>query len=376
MIKKLSLAAIVAMGSMTAASAADLSNAIKGMNAAGYLRYRYTSVTGEEGNNNNINEYKAVLRLTKKIDENMKITAGVVAVNKTNEEDGSTSNPVNLNRLYLQYSKAGADLKAGQIDINTPLTADDASDYGTGTIASYKVCDAFTPIVAAFSTEESASTTLYVAAAKGSVAPASYQFFYYKVNGEVKAATFTELKASVAGQTIIAQYATKNYDSKSASYDEGAQSFGALALAGKAANVSYTGAYLHFGNNGAAVNVGSYASGLIHAGELTSDIITGYGPEKLDHLGFNASALKGNALAAVVSANVANITLGMDLVGARFKTTDNNTKVNWSEYTFRAAKAYNKQLKFSTYYTMANLKADGSDTQKFHKLRFEAKYSF
>ena len=369
MIKKLSLAAIVAMGSMTAASAADLSNAIKGTSIGGFLRYRSTDTGKTSTADTQTNEYKAVLKFTKKVDENMKVVSKFVAADS--QEDGTVKTPLNLTNLYLQYSKDNLNVSAGQMDVVTPLTANDGSFFANGVLASYKVSDAFTPIVAGFSASSKAGgNNIYVGAAKGTVAAVNYQAFLYKVKDVTTYSTFTELSSKVAGQTLLAQYATNKYRKK---FDANAefQSLTTLAVVGKAANVDYTGAFVHFGANGANVALGGYASGLATVGELTGDIMTGYHPV------VNASALKGNALGAKVSTNVAGVTVGMDLVAGKFKLVSDSTKVNWNEYTFRASKAYNKQLKFSTYYTMASKNPAGANnTIIYRRLRFEAKYSF
>jgi hypothetical protein len=358
MIKKLSLAAIVAMGSMTVANAADLSEAIKGVNASGYLRYRYTSV---DGSSNNTNEYKAKLKLSANVDENMKVGTVIVAKNKTTENEGAAANSFNMKRAYLQYSKAGASLLAGQISIDTPLSDGD-DDYGTGAIASYSVNDAFTPIVAAFSASNLGDNNIYAVAAKGSIDAVSYQAFYYDVEKLVKYAMFAEVNAKVAGQTLIAQYAARKDDVADAKTD----SYISLAVAGSAANVDYTVAYLNFGSNGAKVNVGSEATGLVTAGELTATAIND--GTLADH--------KGNALAAVVSADVSGVSLGLDLVYAKLKEVDNTEKTTLTEYTLRASTKYSKQLKFSSYYALQNVNNDVSADDKTTELRFEAKYSF
>ena len=70
MLKKLSLAALVAMGSMSVASATDLSEAIKGVQLGGYLRLR----TYHESDKDYTTKWRttAALKFTIPVDENLK----------------------------------------------------------------------------------------------------------------------------------------------------------------------------------------------------------------------------------------------------------------------------------------------------------------
>jgi len=114
MLKKLSLAAVVAMGSMTFASAAtDLSSAIQGVTIGGYLRYRYTEDNHKtDGDSNHFNEtnneYKGVVKVGIKASDTMSVHGTFVYKNSVNtnansKQDGDLNTNNEANHHLQKY---------------------------------------------------------------------------------------------------------------------------------------------------------------------------------------------------------------------------------------------------------------------------------
>ena len=134
MLKKLSLAALIAMGSMSVASATPLTEAIKGVDLSGYLRYRLTRK--DNGTKKTIShEYKSVFKFTIPVNENIKVASKYVAKNKLDDADTNTKAPLQNAEMYLTYTQDALSVKAGKMSMKSPLT--DADDYGTGALVSY-----------------------------------------------------------------------------------------------------------------------------------------------------------------------------------------------------------------------------------------------
>jgi len=113
MLKKLSLAALVAMGSMSVASATSLTDAIKGVSLNGYLRIRY--YYHQDKTNTATTDYNrwrtnAKLVFGVPVAENMKIVWRVNA--QTNVYDKASANYAN-GKKYVLDSKTG---KAKEVD--------------------------------------------------------------------------------------------------------------------------------------------------------------------------------------------------------------------------------------------------------------------
>ncbi|WP_456478958.1 major outer membrane protein [Nautilia sp.] len=347
MLKKLSLAALIAMGSMSVASATPLTDVIKNVNMGGYLRYRLTR-TDDGTTTATTHEYKSVLKFIGAIDENMKYVFKPVALH-TDQLGTNGEKQFKIVEMNLQYAKDNYTVAGGEMMINTPLT-DPTADHGTGAVATYKT-EIGTLIGAAFPDSSVTDKNIYTVGLKGKANEISYDLFYFNVEDTVDSEIYAKVTVPAGPVTVIGQYVTQ---SPKTGKD---QNFAALAVAGKAGNVNLTAAYLNFGKDGAGVEVGSDDSGLIKAGEQAGDLI-----------GTNTLA-DGNAFALVASADVSGVTVGADAVFVKDALAGGDA----TEYVVRAAKAYNKKLKFSGYYSILD-----ADTYKDNhtKLRFEAKYSF
>ena len=401
MLKKLSLAALVAMGSMSVASAStDLSDAIKGVSLSGFLRYRYTEnqTTYDDKKNNNgaeatsttSHEYKAVVKPTIKIDDKFSVHGAFILINTNKTNTGqadSTNNPFDVKAAYLQYKANGATVKAGQQYLITPLSDHDVST-ANGVLATYTMSGVtavggyFDGITAGKGSTDGGVDTgftnnLYVLAAIADIKPVKLQAWYYSLSdkedsnanaGEGSHTYFLEAAANVGPAAVKAQYsaqttANDGHDKK--------QKFWAVAATGKVDVASVTAAYLDFGKDGSDVKVHSQADGLIAAGDIAADLIQ------------QGTFKDGYGAALVASAKISGVKVGVQYVHATSKVEDpdnNNNKVTnkYNEYDLDLSYAYNKKLNFSGYYAILKTndatKADEDTTQ--NKIRFEAKYKF
>jgi len=146
MLKKLSLAALVAMGTMSFANATPLTEAIKNVNVNGYLRLRFYNETPDKGDGYNRWRTNAKFIFTIPVAENTSFVWRVS--DQTDVRDRSTSNvmakvDVTLldNLFFLKYSKDGLNAIVGKIPVLTPITSADpqTTSHGAGAIATYNV---------------------------------------------------------------------------------------------------------------------------------------------------------------------------------------------------------------------------------------------
>jgi hypothetical protein len=396
MLKKLSLAALVAMGSMSVASAStDLSEAIKGVTIGGYLRYRGTQTDDYEANSENrkdnrqdTNEYKVVLNTDIKVSDTVTAHGRLVWVDgfvSNNDSNGEAKSAFNVREAYLKYNKDSLNVKAGFQALATPLTDHD-DDYANGILAT----DTFEGVTLAgayFNQISNAggqvtAQNIYVLAAIADIKPVKVQAWYYNIghsDGDTENdgayRYFLEAAANLGPVALKTQYAGgKDTDAVNGTKQKN-QRFFAIAATGKVDVASITAAYLKFGKEGSNVTVGTAnADQQIAAGDILTDNIQ---QDK-------ANLKDGSAFALVASAKVMDkTTVGAQYVLASTNDVDNASNATYAEYDLDAAYQYNKKLKFSGYYAILN-KTVGknatatptSGTSRQTEARFEAKYSF
>jgi len=387
MLKKLSLAALVAMGSMSVASAStDLSDAIKGVTIGGFLRYRGTEKNikpdgSDDHTNTTKNEYKAVLNMNIKASDAMTVHSRLVYVGKYNsnhvDDDSKNGNskPFNVREAYLNYKANGLNVKAGQQALATPLTDHD-DDYANGVLASYTM-SGVTGVAAYYNHLSNAPATVNgtnnigVLAVVADIKPVKVQAWYYNVAEEQDDdksggdAYFIEAGANVGPAAVRAQYIS----AKGNEDDAKRQKFWAVAATGKVDVASVTAAYLDFGKDGSDVTVGTTnADKQIAAGDILTD---GIQQDNIDLRDGWGGALVASAKYGAIKAGVQYVHATSDYHDA----AKGDTKYN--EYDLDLAYAYTKKLNFSGYYAV--LKADFDGTKADYtqnQFRFEAKYKF
>jgi len=153
MLKKLSLAALIAMGGASFASATPLTEAIKNVNFGGYLRVRIY----HESDKDYTAKWRttALFKFSVPVSEELKFNTGYAfdwsidsSGNKYNEAGnngngapttGAAPAPGNV-KFFLQYSKDNLTALVGKIPVPTPITSTGVGETtGTGVLALYKV---------------------------------------------------------------------------------------------------------------------------------------------------------------------------------------------------------------------------------------------
>ena len=154
MLKKLSLAALVAMGSMSFASATPLTEAIKNVNLNGFLRLRFYNENYDKNvASKNYNRWRTNAKFVFNIPvaENMSFVWRVS--DQTDVRDRATSNvnptvdpSLTDNLFFLKYSANGLNAIVGKIPVMTPITSADpqTTAHGAGAIATYNVGNGLT----------------------------------------------------------------------------------------------------------------------------------------------------------------------------------------------------------------------------------------
>ena len=148
MLKKLSLAALIAMGGASFASATPLTEAIKNVNFGGYLRVRIY----HESDKDYTTKWRttALFKFSVPVSEELKFNTGYAfdwsinsngtAINEVNGETTSPAPAAGNVKFFLQYSKDNLTALVGKIPVPTPITSTGVGETtGAGVLALYKV---------------------------------------------------------------------------------------------------------------------------------------------------------------------------------------------------------------------------------------------
>ena len=241
MLKKLSLAALVAMGSMSVASATDLSEAIKGVNLKGALRIRLYNEDPDKGDTYNKWRTNAAFIFAVPVSDELKVVDRVSTETYVRGDDaqpatGKAANGVNSsladNVLFAKYSKNGLTVLAGKIPVATPITDTDLfgpPSHGAGVLGTYKVNDKLTVAAAGIDalvaidggalkfTPGATSGNVYAAAAIYKSNVADVQAWFFQVNDAIDSdiVLSADVKAlKDAGFKIHVDYAQAELDDK------------------------------------------------------------------------------------------------------------------------------------------------------------------
>ena len=166
MLKKLSLAALIAMGGVSFASATPLTEAIKNVNVNGYLRLRFYNETPDKGDGYNrwrtnakfvfnipvAENLSFVWRISDQSDVRDRSTALWKDPNHTDPTTGAPKTYASVdtnvldNLMFLKYSANGLNAIVGKIPVMTPITSADpqTTAHGAGAIATYNVGNGLT----------------------------------------------------------------------------------------------------------------------------------------------------------------------------------------------------------------------------------------
>lgn len=147
-ITKLSLAAFIALGSISCVNAQNLEDAIKNVEVSGTVAYRYNDYeeTNEDikDDSSSKNNYKVAINLTSKINDDVKFNSRFIAGEQSNagektfdtQADGDSNVDVFLSEANFAYSGVQNTIfTLGKQGINTPFTLsrDSIGNESTGT---------------------------------------------------------------------------------------------------------------------------------------------------------------------------------------------------------------------------------------------------
>jgi len=390
MLKKLSLAALVAMGSMSVASATPLTEAIKGVDLSGMLRIRYYHEMPKDANSYNRWRTNGIFIFTVPASEELKFvfrnsvesnvytdddqistadSSADVKAQFGNHTSTAVDDAIANNLLFAKYSKDGLNVILGKIPVPTSVTSKDPATpaHGAGAIATYAVNKNLT-VGAAYvdalkqggieATSQGLNVVIpndiYAAVAVFNTDMVSGNAWYYKATNlvkniftlsvDVKPIKFADVHVDYAqGKLEGNNQKTKNYFNVSAAVKQDALS----------AKIGYAKA--------------DKDSGVV---VLAKDAPIGAVIPTANNYNI-ANAIDKTAIYAKVGYNVdAKTNVYLAYQHQNDKTTKNN---DLDEFTLGGSYAYNKKVSLSAYYDDANFKNNTKDNKEF---RFEAKYSF
>jgi len=366
MLKKLSLAALVAMGSMSFASATPLTEAIKNVDFSGYLRLRVYN----DSNKNYVNKYRttALFKFSVPVSEELKFNTAyaldwsIYNDGNTNNEIASGATPTNV-KFFLQYNKDNLTAIAGKIPVKTPVTATGVGEAtAAGLIATYKVNDNIT--VAAAGLDAMVGTDLlavngnntYAAAAIYNEDNIKAEAWFFHVANTIKHDVVLRATYTVEGISLHADIAVAKLDD---SLSTKTQKYANISGAYKQDQICAKLGFAKTGKDGGTVVLDADAP---IASVLPTEQKTGI-----------ANTADTSAIYAKAGYQIdtkTNTFLAASLIN------DNSSNDNdYIEYMIGAKYAYNKKMNIYAYYSILDGK-HGAQNNDNKEARVEFKYSF
>ncbi len=396
MLKKLSLAALVAMGSMSVASATDLSEAIKGVNLKGALRIRLYNEDPDKGDTYNKWRTNAAFIFAVPVSDELKVVDRVSTetyITGKSSADGGAKAPggasVNSgladNVLFAKYSKNGLTVLAGKIPVATPITDTDLfgpPSHGAGVLGTYKVNDKLTVAAAGIDAlvaidggalkfkPGATSGNVYAAAAIYKSNVADVQAWFFQVNDAIDSdiVLSADVKAlKDAGFKIHVDYAQAELD------DKNIVNTLHVSNPDKGLNLSKTQTYFNV-NASFKKDALSAKLGYAVTGE-DGGIVVLDGDSKLASV---AATEQADSIANTTDNNMIYAKLGYDVdektnVYAAYTTIDNDSV---DEIQVGGSYKYTKKFKLSAYYSMLSADKTYSTGGDNNEARVEAIYKF
>ncbi len=357
---KMSLVAAVAVAGMTSVNAADLTEAIKGVDVSGMARYRYTDTNTKDGESTVGNNYDVEVNVKAPVNDTVTavfkvdVSAGYRAdANIANvDKDGKPS--VNLEDVYFSFALPAATVNVGKQ--NVPGTLFD-SDNGTGVVVTAPAGPvSFTGSY--FNATSSNYEDTYGLGVAGSFGAVNASLWYADIT-DVKSAFAVALDGTVGPVSLGFGYA----DADDATAQAGANDFNSLKVTAAATigQVSLSAAYGKSGENGTAE---------LHGGNDAG--VNGVGLEQYDITTADTSIITLGASIAATD----KLSLGLDYLTGETKVA-NAADTDLSEIKISASYAMSSNFKISSYYSTGESDAAGtaSDSEA-NKGRLELKYSF
>ncbi|AZV46171.1 hypothetical protein C3L23_02460 [Nautilia sp. PV-1] len=374
MLKKLSLAALIAMGSMSVASATPLTEAIKGVDLNGMLRVRYYHEMPKDQNSYNRWRTNAILIFSVPVSEELKLVVrNSVQTNVYTDDDtlnpnGTSSSAIDdsiaNNLLFLKYSSNGVNAILGKIPVKTSITSADPATpgHGAGAVATYTVNKNLTvgaAYVDALKTGgDKLANDIYAGVAVFDAGVVKGNFWAYHITNYSKAIYTLSLSANpVEGVSVQADYGHGKNDTDHFANVKSSSYFDVVASAKQDAFCATLGyAYHNDGNSVIVTSADAPFGNVIPTANNYNIAGADYKVSSVfAKLGYNVDA-KTSVFAAYQHQND--------------KSTDNN---DLNEYTVGGSYAYTKKMSFSAYYDYADFKVNTDDNGEF---RFQALYKF
>jgi hypothetical protein len=400
MLKKLSLAALIAMGSISFSSATPLTEAIKGVNLSGMMRIRFynedpkNGITGRKWRTNGIfvfavpadEHIKFVYRAsvqtyTSKLNDGgidfNTTKSGVQPISKTgvlslNNVDTGTMN----NLLFMKYSNGPLNAIVGKIPVKTPITSADpvTPGHGAGIIATYNMGNGLTLAGGYVDALKHARPTNYnsyagylmtnsiytVAGIYKNESFGSAQLWYFHIPNVMKYEAVISANLNLLkdyGIDVKVNYAQSKLSSNLSSNKK---KYGDIVLSGKIpdSSMSFKVGYAKAGKESGVVTTANDSPlGQVITAEQRYNIANDV----------DTSAIFGKLGFAIDPKTSAYV----EYAGINDKTATNNDS---SEIVVGGAYKYNKKLNFSVYYSMYNDKS--SKNKDKNEFQFQALYKF
>lgn len=347
---KLSLAAIMAAGAFSVASATPLTDAIKGVDLSGYGYYRFHDASGSEA----YSKVEIRVGLTGAVSENVQyyVRATMDRATKTNATVGKGSFLVDraiMSYTGFKYTK----VMLGRMYTGTPL--DDTSAVGLKVLVSPV---AGLTLAGAYFTDNSAVTNAAIAvAAIYSNDMFNARAWYVKLDSENSSANngedfiFVEGGANVGPVAVKAQYAQANPDAAAVPTASTIR----IQASGKVGPVTLRAGYVTNDKDAGNVTIDGSAEG-------DNDLIYGgiYGLVQINEADENAyfGEVKGS--------------FGPVSVKAGYVSYDNGTY----DDQYYGQVGYNVSKKLSTYFRYGSASPVASGVNDKTLARFQAQYNF
>jgi len=330
---KLSLAAIVAVGTMTSfASATPLEEAIKGVDFSGKVKF---SSIERDSDDTNLNRSQASSQdwdidatFVAPVADNLTATVGfgtdggaTQGGDDTNFQSNVTDQSWDIKSAYFTYAQDGVTVMAGHQGIPGPIDDNDGNgvvamyDAGVATLAAmYFANTDYDP----YGTDE--GLDISGIAAMGSMGPVNAQLWVAQVQDTVDSLVFTQLDGGMAGFTLMAQYiATKLNDRAQAAfgYADDSGSFWGLQVGYKYENMNFTAKYVDIDvDQPVHALAGDDDTGVIGVGwRIQNDYKSGGGTSAENAYGIDASATFGKfnvGLGYAVAENLGLVSAGTE----------------------------------------------------------------
>ncbi len=370
---KLSLATALAAGIVSSACAStDLTEALKGTSIKGYVDYKMTDETKNDGDDREaFHDIDVRVQFDSKLNDNYSLT---VRVDEEEDEDdkadskdttgakNSSAIQPEIDKVYFTYKNSGTKVTAGLQTVVAKRLHDSA--IGDGVIVSHKASDALSIAGGYFYNSGLGTDEIAGVAISGDAGMVKYGLTYASIidsdTDSGNDGTAADNGAQVIDITadfdlkavnLHAAYTTKSEDTTGTKD----QDLIKLVVSGKAASMKYAVAYAMGGSDGADVSLDSDADAAVNL--------------QLNEVASDAFGKDGTALYAMVGASLTDTaSLKLEYVTA---DDDSATKLDADEYMVTLSNKVTKKLKLSASYNSWDIN-NKSDSQTI----LRAKYSF